>query len=207
MKATLIYVHDPMCSWCWGFAPIYSQLLERLPAELEVKRLLGGLAGDTNEPMPESMRLMLQQVWHRIEEVIPGVQFNFDFWTRCEPRRSTYPACRAVIAARAQGEQYDAIMTGLIQDAYYRQAKNPSENATLIALAEEIGLSIEPFSRMLVAPETQQQLVDEINQAHSLGINGFPSLVLQQARGNDPIAVNYTQVQPMLDRIESSLGR
>ena len=25
---TLIYVHDPMCSWCWGFRPTFERLCE-----------------------------------------------------------------------------------------------------------------------------------------------------------------------------------
>jgi protein-disulfide isomerase-like protein with CxxC motif len=54
MKTTLIYVHDPMCSWCWGFADVYEELLEQLPPEVEIRRLLGGLAPDSDAPMPES---------------------------------------------------------------------------------------------------------------------------------------------------------
>jgi len=74
MKTTLIYVHDPMCSWCWGFADVYEELLEQLPPEVEIRRLLGGLAPDSDVPMPESMQAMLQQTWQRIEMTIPGKQ-------------------------------------------------------------------------------------------------------------------------------------
>ncbi len=79
MKSTLIYVHDPMCSWCWGFSEVYRQLVEKLPPGLKVERLVGGLAPDSNAAMPEQMQMMLQQTWQRIEQMIPGVNFNFDF--------------------------------------------------------------------------------------------------------------------------------
>ena len=49
-QATLYYVHDPMCSWCWGFAPVWQEVRERLTdSPVQVKYLLGGLAaGKTN---------------------------------------------------------------------------------------------------------------------------------------------------------------
>ena len=131
MSKKLIYVHDPMCSWCYGFAKAYHQLIDKLPEDIEIIRLLGGLAPDTDEIMPESTRQMVRQNWERISEVIPGVEFNYDFWTNCQPRRATYPSCRSVIAAREQGEEYDDLITRQIHQAYYQQARNPSENETL----------------------------------------------------------------------------
>ncbi len=202
---TLIYVHDPMCSWCWGFTNVYDQLIERLPAEVEIRRQVGGLAPDSDAPMPEPMRQMLQQTWARIEQMIPGKKFNFDFWSQCAPRRSTYPACRAVIAARAQGEQYDLIMTRQIQQAYYQQARNPSDNEILIELSTEIGLDTERFASDLVDPGTQQSLLVEINQARSIGIDSFPSLMLKQGGQYYRILSNYTDVESILDQINDCI--
>ncbi len=206
MNTKLIYIHDPMCSWCWGFADTYETLVSHLPEEVEVTRYLGGLASDTDQPMPEAMQQMLQQTWQRIEQMIPGKHFNFDFWTNCEPRRATYPACRAVIAAREQGEQYDSLMTQAIQRAYYQQAKNPSENETLIELADGLGLDKNRFEQVLVAKETQQQLLDEIETAEAMGVNGFPSLLLQHQGRLEPVLVNYTDANAMLRQIESGLS-
>jgi len=205
MKTTLIYVHDPMCSWCWGFTDVYQQLVEQLPAEIDVLRLLGGLAPDSDVPMPESMRAMLQQTWHRIETMIPGKVFNFDFWDQCVPRRSTYPACRAVIAAREQGNQYDVIMTQAIQQAYYQQARNPSDDETLIELAGEIGLDQHRFAGQLRDSVSHQQLLDEINSARSIGIDSFPSLMLERGGQHYPVLSNYTNVDPILNQINANL--
>ena len=201
MGKRLIYVHDPMCSWCWGFAETWQSLTEQLPAELPIIRLLGGLAPDSDEPMPESMQSMLQQTWQHIEQVIPGKHFNFDFWTNCKPRRSTYPACRAVIAAREQGDEYDVLMIARIQQAYYQQARNPSDDSTLIELAADIGLDAARFAGQLSADSTQQTLLDEISTARSMGINGFPSVVLEQDNELRRISTHYTDVDAMLSQI------
>ena len=201
MNKRLIYAHDPMCSWCWGFAESWQSFKEQLSDEIPVVRLLGGLAPDSDDPMPESMQNMLRQTWQQIEEVIPGKHFNFDFWTHCKPRRSTYPACRAVIAAREQGNDYDSLMTARIQQAYYQQARNPSDNSTLIELATEIGLDPDRFAEQLTAESTHQSLLDEISTARSLGINGFPSVVVEDENGLRRIATSYTDVGAMLAQI------
>ena len=202
MSKKLIYVHDPMCSWCFGFSTVYQQLTEQLPENIELIRLLGGLAPDADEIMPESTHQMVQQNWQRIEQLIPGVEFNYDFWTKCQPRRATYPACRAVIAAREQGDEFDISMTRQIQQAYYRQARNPSDNETLIELAGEIGLDQGRFSAQLVADQTQQRLLDEIAMARSIGISGFPSLVLQTDGKLESVLVKYTDVDAMLGQVK-----
>jgi putative protein-disulfide isomerase len=204
MQDTLIYVHDPMCSWCWGFEPTRRVLFEALSGKMQIQRMVGGLAPDSEVAMPEAMRQMLQHTWQRIEQSIPGTRFNFEFWEKCEPRRSTYPANRAVIAARAQGIDYDLAMTGRIQQAYYLEARNPSDNSTLVELATEIGLDSEQFAKSLVAASTQQLLMQEIQNSRALGIDSFPSLAVHKAGQLRHIGLNYTDPEAMLRQIEAA---
>lgn len=201
--ATLYYAHDPMCSWCFAFAPAWAALQSQLPSGVVIKRLLGGLAPDTEQPMPEALREQLQATWRRIESHVPGIRFNFDFWTRCAPRRSTYPACRAVIAAREQGVRYDALMTQAIQRAYYQEARNPSEEATLIELAAELGLDVGQFTTTLRAPATHAALLTEIERADALGASGYPSLILLTSSGRWPVRLDYHDAVPMRETIEA----
>jgi putative protein-disulfide isomerase len=201
MNARLYYVHDPMCSWCWGFEAVRKRLLEKLPSSLEVVRLLGGLAPDTDQPMPREMRDYLQQTWHGIEQRIPGTSFNFDFWQVCEPRRSTWPACRAVIAARLQGMGYDEAMTAAIQKAYYLRAMNPADEDTLVTLAGETGLDQARFQRDLRASAVQEELEAEMERGRAMGATGFPSLILELDGAFWPVPVNYTEEEEMLESI------
>jgi len=128
---TLFYIYDPMCSWCYGFKPVLELVTDELKDKLIIKYLLGGLAADTDTVMPEQQQQKIQANWQRIEKTIPGIKFNYDFWTHCSPRRSTYPACRAVIAARKQHAKYEKHMINAIQQAYYTDALNPSDYAVL----------------------------------------------------------------------------
>ncbi|MBT8071851.1 MAG: DsbA family protein, partial [Gammaproteobacteria bacterium] len=130
--SVLYYVHDPMCSWCWAYRPVLQRLREHLPVEIRWQNVLGGLAPDSDQPMPGATRQMVQGHWRQIQSSV-GTRFNFDFWSRCQPRRDTYKACRAVIAASFQAAEERMIQA--IQEAYYLRAMNPSEPATLAELA------------------------------------------------------------------------
>ena len=197
----LHYVHDPMCSWCWGFTPVLKDLLEKLPDGMRVQRLLGGLAPDTAAPMPKAMRQTIAATWRRIQETIPGTAFNYDFWTHCSPRRSTFPACRAVIAARIQGAAFDARMTRAIQLAYYTRAQNPSDDATLVELAGELDLNMPAFITALHSEPVQQQLLTEIELSRQLHATSFPSLVLKIGTTEWRIPVDYNDSAPMLEMV------
>lgn len=204
-QPVLIYVHDPMCSWCWGFVPVLDRLLAALPDGVTVRRLLGGLAPDSDVPMPESTRDFVMGQWRRIQREIPGTAFNFDFWRQCDPRRSTYLACRAVIAARYQGPEFDPAMTRAIQRAYYLEARNPSDAGTLTDLAREIGLDADRFACDLTSADTDRTLRAEIGEARTLGVRGFPSLVLNAGGAHRRLSVNYTDHRPMLEAIAGRL--
>lgn len=143
---TLYYVMDPMCSWCWGFRPVLAGVLELLPAETRLRHVMGGLAADTDEPMPADTRAYVQSMWRAVAARC-GAEFNPDFWLRCRPRRSTWPACRAVLATGLQDPDRVPAMIHAIQKAYYLQARNPSERETLIELAAELGLDPGRFAR------------------------------------------------------------
>ena len=181
---TLYYVHDPMCSWCWAFVPTWEQIQRELPNDIEVVYLLGGLAPDSDLPMPEQMKLTIAGYWQTIQDRVPGTQFNYDFWTQCQPRRSTYPSCRAVLAAKAQAKDSDEAkvleqaMIKAIQAGYYLNARNPSDFDTLIAFAKEIGLDAKRFELELNSESTIEKLNEEIQLSRSIGAQGFPSLIL-----------------------------
>jgi len=205
-SSRLYYIHDPMCSWCWAFQPVWQELRRQLPDSLEVCYLLGGLAPDSDVPMSESMQQSIQAHWRRIEQVVPGTLFNFAFWQQCIPRRSTWPACRAVIAARKQDAAMEEGMIRSIGEAYYLQARNPSDDDVLIDCAVALGLDATRFRTDLHSAVTRQQLEDEIRMARQMGVTGFPSLILETTAGLFSVPVDYRRATAMLDVILCKLN-
>lgn len=205
-RRVLYYVHDPMCSWCWAFRPTWEEIRRRLPQDVSDRRLLGGLAPDTDQPMPATMQAKLRGIWQNIQQRVPGTRFNFDFWERCRPRRSTYPACRAVIVAREQGAQFEEAMILAIQQAYYMLARNPSDYETLVELAEEIGLNQARFRRDLNARHTHQQLLQEMAEGQRMGATSFPSLVLKSQGYSRLLQYDYRDPEVVLAQLLPDTG-
>ena len=198
--ATLYYIHDPMCSWCWGFASVWkqmrSQIYTHLQDQLTISHVLGGLAPDTDQLMPGKMQNIIRNHWRKIQQQIPGTVFNYDFWKQCQPRRSSYPACRAIIACGMQQAELKNQMIIAIQHAYYLEAKNPSDEKVLISLAEKLGLDVRAFVRDLNGNECNKKLENEILLSEKLGATSFPTLILSRNNSRNKIPIDYLSSQP-----------
>ena len=200
-NTTLYYIHDPMCSWCWGFRYTWASVVQRLPEDIAVHYVLGGLAADCSESMPQDMQIHIRDTWRAIQKEIPETVFNFDFWEQCQPRRSTYPSCRAVIAARKQNPSLEKAMILAIQEAYYLHARNPSDDDVLIDLAGALDLDTEKFSEDLSSQETQNELMLEIQFSKQLGVQGLPSLVLETNDIRKLLRLDYNNPEVILNQM------
>jgi len=188
---TLYYTHDPMCSWCWAFKPAWEKVRIAIDDKVNYRYLLGGLAPDNNLPMGLETQNYVQTNWEKIQKTVPGIEFNFDFWRLCEPKRSTYAACRAVICARKQQPRVEAFYIEAIQHGYYLEAKNPSNDHVLIDIAEKLGLGTKQFAEDLNSAEVQNILNREIALSQSLGMTSFPSLKLLSGGVLSTIEIDY----------------
>jgi putative protein-disulfide isomerase len=207
MVITLFYVHDPMCSWCYAFDSSLTALQKELPNFIRIKKIIGGLAPDTTQSMPVELQKNVQQTWRRIEQTVPNMLFNYDFWIINRPVRSTYPACRAILAARQQGAGFEDKMIGAIQTAYYQKAKNPSLPSTLLQCALEVGLAVDKFANDLTSDEIEEELQNEISTARSLSVISYPSLLLEHDGRLFPVSVDYLDHETMIREIASILEK
>lgn len=218
VPSTLYYVHDPMCSWCWGFRPTWNnlrqQIADQLP-QLSLEYIVGGLAADSDVEMPDSMKSTLQMTWQRIQTVIPETVFNYDFWQVCSPRRSTYPACRAVLAAKEQNAAAEEAMIFAIQQAYYLHARNPSNADVLLDCAQSIGLDRVAFEKVWLSEAIEKTLQSNLSTYHQLasysGASGFPSMILACSSGHSGareyinVPIDYIDASASLRFIKASL--
>ncbi len=203
-KSRFIYVHDPMCSWCWGHRPVWEQFEAELAAHVAVEYRVGGLAPDNDEPMPAAQQAAISGYWIKIHQLL-GVPFNMDFWTENEPRRSTYPACRAVIAARWQGAELP--MMKALQRAYYLRALNPSNKGVHSQLAAELFLDVGQFEQDLSSEALETAFQEELAFSRSLPINGFPSMVLIHHGQAHSFSLNYQDYREALAEVLQILSQ
>ena len=96
MRLELLYFANPMCSWCWGFAPSVRALAE---AGHRITLALGSLGADRARPMRPQDRAYVRQHWEHVAER-SGQPFDFGFFAREGFVYDTEPACRAVDVVR-----------------------------------------------------------------------------------------------------------
>ncbi|AWB65475.1 DsbA family protein [Saccharobesus litoralis] len=201
----LVYVMDPMCAWCYAFQPELEGFLQQHPTA-EVDWVMGGLAPDTDQPMPEHLQQTIATYWQQIESKTK-VTFNHDFWALNTPYRSTYPACRAVIAAQTIKAQSAQSMVKAIQSAYYQQALNPSLPQTLVECAVHIGLDKQAFTEVFQSSTTEQNLQLHLGLSLQLQVSGFPALFyIDQDNRALPLTLGYSTTASLQGQLSSILS-
>jgi len=92
-------------------------------------------------------------------------------------------------------------MAMAIQQADDLQAKNPPDDDVLIDWAKSLGLNGSAFAELLNSPAIRQQLLAEIKFARSMGVNSFPSLVLEQAGDYKVLNYDYNDPRVFLSQV------
>jgi putative protein-disulfide isomerase len=207
-KATLYYIHDPMCSWCWGFRPTWDAIQLSLPEGILVEYVAAGLAPDSAEPMLADMCAAIEGYWREIENKL-GAQFNFDFWRLNVPRRSTYMSCRAAIAAKLQNQE--SAMVDAIQRAYYLHALNPSDALVLVNLAKQLAVDCNDFDgtqfeQDLLSAPVEEEFQRQRKFAQQISDQGYPSLVLKYQDIFYPVVRDYLDANAALNDIKNVLN-
>ena len=198
----IVYVMDPMCSWCWGFDPIWRQFQNLIAKDAITSNIvMGGLAPDSDQPMDSNMQAYVQRAWQQVS-ARTGASFNHDFWHKNQPRRSTWQACRAVLAAESILPGSKERMISAIQSAYYEEARNPSELSVLISLAGEIDLPESRFHNVLTSHEIEEKLQQDFQYRDRMGVQGFPALLYEKQDSVSLLSHGYLDFTTLQQRWE-----
>jgi len=170
----LIYVGDPMCSWCWGFAPEIESLAEDLPVEVVV----GGLRpGPMAEVLDDRMADFLSHHWVEIGERT-GQPFDTEFLERRDGWvYDTEPAAIAVTQMREMNPTDTLNYFTDVQMAFYGRGEDVTDFETLAALANGYDIDRETFGGALPTEEAKNRAWGDFSRSRNWGISGFPTLV------------------------------
>lgn len=210
----LIFVADPMCSWCYGFGKELTALM-RAYTELPLEIRVGGVrAGDTSI-MTEEMKLFRLSHWARVETV-SGLKFNRQAFAAMENFvYDTEPACRAIVTAREMAPGIDLLSVfRRVQEAFYAQGLNTTEGEILAVVTAkamtEVGVNVsaEQFLEHWSSTNTKRHTQEEFLEVRSWGVNSFPALILESNGQLSSVVPGYAtavelkkNVRILLDRV------
>ncbi len=203
MSARLLYVMDPMCSWCWGFAEVAQALVEQAQAGgMTLQLVVGGLRTGSGSALEPSTRRYILEHWEAVAQTT-GQSFRFQDALPGGFVYDTEPACRAVVAARSLDPESAWRLVKLIQQAFYLEGRDVTRPAVLTELAEQAGLPRIEFAEAFDSVEQRAATAADFVWVQDLGIAGFPTLLAER---NGQLALLTNGYQP-LEQLSPLLGR
>lgn len=173
-RDTLIYIGDPMCAWCYGFAPELDKVRDSFP-NVPFEMVMGGLRAGGTEKMIE-IRDYLKHHWLEVQRAT-GRRFNYAIFSKTEITYDTEPACRAVIIAGRMKPELKYEYFKAVQESFYIHNNLPNDKDTYINIAERMGIDPAAFHKKFDNKQMQMDAFSEFDLAASMGITSFPVLI------------------------------
>jgi putative protein-disulfide isomerase len=180
--ATLHYIYDPFCGWCYAAAPLVKAAREVLPV-----RAHGGgmMAGERRQPVTPQLRNYVIPHDRRIAELTgqPFGQAYFEGLLRDTSAvfDSTPPIAAVLAADKLAGRGLDLISR--LQTAHYVEGRRIADLDVLVEMAGTIGLDAATFAQALdevQGREVQSHIAATRRLMDSVGARGFPSFALER---------------------------
>ena len=187
-----VYVADPMCSWCWGFAPAVEQLRDGF--NIPIRIVVGGLRpGESAEKLDDRMRSYLEQTWDHVASR-SGQPFDATFLARDDGwvYDTELPAMAVVTMRQLRPDAELAFFTRL-QRAFYAEGIDITDPGTYPQLVAEFISDTQEFLHAFTGDEARWAAWNDFSTARSWGIAGFPALLL---RDGDDMSLVTRGFQP-----------
>jgi putative protein-disulfide isomerase len=206
MENSLIYVVDPMCSWCWGFSPVFEEIVQRYHDQVTIQVLLGGLRPGNTERFDAQRRAYILSHWHAVHERT-GQPFNFAFQMGPSFTYNTEPPSRAVVVVRQLTPEMEFPFLKSVQEAFYVKNEDVTREEILADLASAQGLDRAKFLEWFQDPTIKQSVWEEFDQARQLGVSGFPTLLGRNGHDLITFTQGYQPTDELVPLIDGWLGR
>ena len=194
----LHYIHDPMCGWCYGAAPLVAVSRELLPVEPHGG---GMMAGPNRRQVTPELRAYVAPHDQRIAQASGqpfGERYRDVLLRDTQAVLDSEPPITAMLAAEeVAGRSLD--MLARIQRAHYVEGLRVADPQVLAALAAELGMvrhAFEAAYARAAGPRTQAHVADSRALLARVGGSGFPTMALEDGGRLEQIDVSAFLGQP-----------
>jgi putative protein-disulfide isomerase len=180
MTATLHYIYDPLCGWCYGAEPLAAGAATVMGLEL---KLHGGGLWPTPTQLPEATRRYIQQADARIAQM-SGQTFGDAYLNGLlldpELVLDSRPTIAAVLAAESIDPSKTFSMVQGIQRSHYIEGRHVVELEVLLDIAAACGFDREAFAAKLAQTDPTQHIEATRRLMQQIGAGGFPTFALER---------------------------
>lgn len=207
LDSEVIYIGDPMCSWCWGLAPGLRQLQRYCQEQgLPFRLVVGGLRPGGGDPWNPAFRAFLRRHWQEVSHAT-GQPFSYRLLERDVFQYDTEPACRAVVAARPllpipslqNGAELDFFAA--VQGKFYLDNEDPKEPEFYRGICADLGVDFEVFVRRFESVEVRAATREEFQLNRSWGVSSYPTVLVRVKERRTTLVNGYATFEDMQQRL------
>lgn len=202
----VIFVTDPLCSWCWGMAPEIARIRKTLSGRVDFDFALGGINIGNEAPLRDSALPRFRTLWEEVSAVTgqrfcgrlpsdPGFIYN------------SRPACAGVMAARMIRDTPPFDFLESLQHGFFLEARNITSADVMAEIAVDCGLDETTFLEMLRSAEVGPAVQVEMDDCRSYGTRALPAVLVETEEGKRLFAGGYVSYEFLLQGLEDWLAR
>jgi len=193
---------DPYCTWCWGSEPILRKIKEMYGSQVQVSYRMGGLVADIGN-FYDALNQIGGSNWYKqvadhwldassrhgmpVDEKV--------FYDIKDEMRSTYPASIAFKAAEFQDEELAKKYLRRMLEGAAAERLPIHRIDVQERLAADIVFDLEMFRDAIINKKAEKAFMDDLAEARSRGITGFPTFLIRNRKGDELILNGYQRFE------------
>lgn len=206
-KITLYYVTDPICSHCWALEPVMRRFIAQYGAYFHFSAVMGGLLeswdgfADASNGIngPADVAGHWREVGEHSRMPIDGSLW-FD-----NPVQSSYPPSRVFKIIQRQNAEEAGRYLRRAREAVFVFNRNIGDKQVLIDIVNQLGLDGDAIVEEAGQTLAQQLLEEDFSLARSLGVRGFPTIVMINEENKGVKIVGAQKLEHYIKALEQVL--
>jgi len=197
----IIYIGDPMCSWCWGISKELQQLKAYFP-QYKFTIVVGGLRPGGGDPWNDEMKGFLKHHWEEVTKR-SGQSFGYKLFDREHFNYDTEPPCRAVVAGRKWISYSDQLnFYEAVTRKFYVENEDPGEDEFYRSICEDFSIPFDDFISHFKSDEAKKATMSEFQLNRQWGVTGYPTVLFVHNDELFKINYGYREFEGMKEAIE-----
>ncbi len=195
MKPRLLFVTDPMCSWCWGTLPEVSGVRRSLSGQVDFDLAMARLTVGGERELSDYHKGRLVKLWREVRQVT-GQVFSERF-----PDGIVFDsrnACCAVEMARLQTGEPPWEFFATLQAAFFVDGRDITRSTVI---AELLGQSVEDVESALVASDSATAMDAGFAMLRRLSAHALPSIYLDTGEGLKLVSGGFISAEFLAEEI------
>ena len=199
LPVKLVFVTDPMCSWCWGMASELAEAQQMLADQVSFDLMLGGINIQSTQPIGAYGRRYLMKLWRDVAATT-GQRFG-DQLPEAYVHNSTLP-CMAVEVVREALQTPPFEYLHSVQEQFFVHGNNINERSVLRETASRFGVAPDIFDERLHSDSVRERVRFQFEHAKGFGTQALPSLLIEREGRLQLLAGGFVDAQMLVDLLE-----